>query len=154
MKTGRPIENPSAALRKDGAPSVQIPGPIGAHNWQPMSFDPETGLVYIPVIDGNFIYAQQPKLGYKPGAWNVTDFAQLGHYRRRHRQGPDSGAGQRLHPRVGSGGAEDGVADSDDGGWNSGMLTTAGGLLFARRIGRHLLRPTTPRPARNSGPST
>ena len=78
MKTGRPIENPSARYR-GGAPSAQIPGPIGAHNWQPMAFNPQTGLVYIPVIDGNFIYAQQPKLAYEPGAWNVSDFAQLGH---------------------------------------------------------------------------
>ena len=24
------------------------PGPNGAHNWSPMSFNPQTGLVYIP----------------------------------------------------------------------------------------------------------
>ncbi len=76
MKTGRPIENPTARYGKNF--SAQIPGPIGAHNWQPMSFDPQTGLVYIPVIDGSFIYAQQKDLEYKPGAWNVSDFAQLG----------------------------------------------------------------------------
>ncbi|HUB86084.1 MAG TPA: PQQ-dependent dehydrogenase, methanol/ethanol family, partial [Rhizomicrobium sp.] len=78
MKTGRPIENPTARYTT-GKPSSQMPGPVGAHNWQPMAFNPETGLVYIPVIDGGFIYAQQPKLSYKPGAWNVSDFAQLGH---------------------------------------------------------------------------
>ena len=26
-----------------------IPGPTGAHNWHPMAFNPDTGLVYIPV---------------------------------------------------------------------------------------------------------
>ncbi|RZN30875.1 PQQ-dependent dehydrogenase, methanol/ethanol family [Bradyrhizobium sp. Leo121] len=43
---GRPIELPAA--RGDG-PYDSIPGPDGAHNWHPMSFNPQTGLVYIPV---------------------------------------------------------------------------------------------------------
>ena len=37
-----------------------------------MAFDPETGLVYIPVIESNFIYAQQPTLSYVSGAWNAS----------------------------------------------------------------------------------
>ena len=28
------------------------PGPGGAHNWSPMSFNPATGLVYIPSSTG------------------------------------------------------------------------------------------------------
>jgi len=131
MKTGRPIENPSARYH-DGAPSAQVPGPIGAHNWQPMSFDPETGLVYIPVIDGNFVYAQQQTMAYQPGAWNVSDFAQLGHI--------VMGAiekGQMPAPAKGFIRAWDPVAQKMawqvpmTGAWNSGMLTTGGGLLFA-----------------------
>jgi PQQ-dependent dehydrogenase (methanol/ethanol family) len=131
MATGRPIENPSARYT-EGKPSPQIPGPIGAHNWQPMSFDPDTGLVYIPVIDGNFVYAQQPKMAYQPGAWNVSDFAQLGHI--------IVGAiqkGQMPAPAKGFIRAWDPVAQrmvwqvAMTGAWNSGMLTTAGGLLFA-----------------------
>jgi quinohemoprotein ethanol dehydrogenase len=43
---GRPIELPAA--RGDG-PYDAIPGPDGAHNWHPMSFNPQTGLVYLPV---------------------------------------------------------------------------------------------------------
>jgi quinohemoprotein ethanol dehydrogenase len=131
MKTGKPVENPSARYTT-GKPSVQIPGPIGAHNWQPMSFDPETGLVYIPVIDGNFIYAQQPKLAYTPGAWNVSDFAQLGHMVMGAIQ-----AGKPPAPAKGFIRAWDPVTQKMawqvemTGGWNSGMLTTAGGLLFA-----------------------
>jgi PQQ-dependent dehydrogenase (methanol/ethanol family) len=131
MKTGRPIENPSARYTT-GKPSAQMPGPVGAHNWQPMSFDPQTGLVYIPVIDGNFIYAQQDKLAYKPGAWNVSDFAQLGHMVMAAIQ-----KGQIPAPAKGFIRAWDPVAQKMvwqvpmSGGWNSGMLTTAGGLLFA-----------------------
>jgi len=44
-KAGRPIE--TAKARPDG-PFDAIPGPFGAHNWQPMSFNPTTGLVYLP----------------------------------------------------------------------------------------------------------
>jgi len=44
-KDGRPIETPKA--RPDG-PFDSIPGPLGAHNWHPMSFNPTTGLVYLP----------------------------------------------------------------------------------------------------------
>src|SRR4051812_31941034 len=42
---GRPIEIPAAR----GAEAYDsIPGPFGAHNWHPMSFNPQTGLVYLP----------------------------------------------------------------------------------------------------------
>ncbi|HEX7836867.1 MAG TPA: PQQ-dependent dehydrogenase, methanol/ethanol family [Kofleriaceae bacterium] len=44
-KAGRPIE--TAKARPDG-PFDSIPGPYGAHNWHPMSFNPTTGLVYLP----------------------------------------------------------------------------------------------------------
>ena len=45
-KTGRPIENPEA--RYGFQPVTLYPGPLGAHNWAPMSFNPNTGLVYLP----------------------------------------------------------------------------------------------------------
>ena len=43
--TTHSIETPLA--RPDG-PFDAIPGPYGAHNWHPMSFNPTTGLVYLP----------------------------------------------------------------------------------------------------------
>jgi quinohemoprotein ethanol dehydrogenase len=42
---GRPIEVAEARGEK---PFDAIPGPYGAHNWHPMSFNPGTGLVYLP----------------------------------------------------------------------------------------------------------
>jgi quinohemoprotein ethanol dehydrogenase len=45
-KTGRPIINPEVMYGKD--PMPVSPGGGGAHNWSPMSFNPQTGLVYIP----------------------------------------------------------------------------------------------------------
>jgi quinohemoprotein ethanol dehydrogenase len=43
---GRPIYYPGIFY---GANTISVsPGPGGAHNWSPMSFNPNTGLVYIP----------------------------------------------------------------------------------------------------------
>jgi quinohemoprotein ethanol dehydrogenase len=70
QKTGRPIVNPEA---KYGNDSVRIsPGPGGAHNWAPMSYNPNTGLVYIPTsTNSGFGYAVDPNFAYKPGAQNM-----------------------------------------------------------------------------------
>lgn len=48
-ETGRPDVVPEARYSQTGAPFFGKPSPAGAHGWQPMSFDPETGLVYFPV---------------------------------------------------------------------------------------------------------
>lgn len=48
-KTGRPIPNPKASY--DGAQALMAPGMSGGHNWQPMAFNPQTGLVYLPAIE-------------------------------------------------------------------------------------------------------
>ena len=39
-----------------GKPALVAPGPLGGHNWQPMSYSPATGLVYVPALDGGFMY--------------------------------------------------------------------------------------------------
>jgi quinohemoprotein ethanol dehydrogenase len=72
----RPIENPEARFYRTGKPWVGAPAPIGAHSWQPMSFSPQTGLVYIPVNDIGFGYipplvaedAQRKALGFNVAA--------------------------------------------------------------------------------------
>ena len=46
MSTGRPVENPSARYKEQV--DLQVPGTLGAHNWHPMSYNPQTGLVYLP----------------------------------------------------------------------------------------------------------
>src|SRR5262249_7908991 len=48
-KTHRPIPNPAADYAKD--PALVWPSAFGAHSWQPMSFNPVTGLVYIPALE-------------------------------------------------------------------------------------------------------
>ena len=56
-KTGRPIEAPSARYYRTGEPSFQFPSSGGGHNWPPMAFSPDTGLVYIPAQDVGMPYA-------------------------------------------------------------------------------------------------
>ena len=43
---GRPIETPGA--RSEDKAWETIPSAYGAHNWHPMSYSPQTGLVYLP----------------------------------------------------------------------------------------------------------
>ena len=70
LKTGRPVETPGTRYEKE--PSVQWPGPFGAHNWQPMSFSPKSGLVYIPYQELPFVYSNGKKdFKFRPGAWNL-----------------------------------------------------------------------------------
>jgi PQQ-dependent dehydrogenase (methanol/ethanol family) len=46
VATGRPVENPAARYDRTGEVAFVTPTGQGAHNWQPMSFNPATGLVY------------------------------------------------------------------------------------------------------------
>jgi quinohemoprotein ethanol dehydrogenase len=55
MKTGRPILTSFARYPGSNAKPI-MPGPLGAHSWQPMSYSPQTGLVYIPVMEAGFLY--------------------------------------------------------------------------------------------------
>jgi quinohemoprotein ethanol dehydrogenase len=78
MLTGRPIENKAVAY-KNGMTAVW-PSPIGGHNWQPMSFNPKSGLVYIPVQEQPQAFLTDPRNGdIRLGAWNTgLDFPALG----------------------------------------------------------------------------
>jgi len=69
-ETGRPIINPESYY---GTQSIPIaPGPGGAHNWSPMSFNPATGLVYLPASPGgSFNYASDPNFKYQEGRQNM-----------------------------------------------------------------------------------
>ncbi len=69
--TGKPIVNADAYYDKEHA-SIVTPGPGGAHNWAPMSFNPTTGLIYIPASSGGaFSYATAPDYNHKDGQLNL-----------------------------------------------------------------------------------
>ena len=69
-ETGRPIVNPEAYY---GAQAITLaPGPGGGHNWAPMSFNPATGLVYLPAsVAGTRNYSYNPNFQYQEGLMNT-----------------------------------------------------------------------------------
>lgn len=51
---------------------VVYPGPTGGHNWHPMSFNPDTGLVYIPTnVQLPMVYAQNENAKNANSHWNI-----------------------------------------------------------------------------------
>ena len=120
LKTGRPIENPGIRYdREPGKPVPQLPGAMGAHNWQSMAFNPKTGLVYIPAHEVGMVYTGLPPKDFKliPRYWNLGIFPGTM---------PDV-KGYLL--------AWDPVNQKEVwrvnylGPWNGGVLTTAGNLV-------------------------
>ncbi len=55
LKTGRPVVNPESRY-PDGKPFVLYPFPNGAHGVQAMAHSPQTGLTYIPVMEGGRVH--------------------------------------------------------------------------------------------------
>lgn len=125
--SGRPTEVPAA---RGDEPYDAVPGPYGAHNWHPMSFNPQTGLVYLPAQnvplnltpEKSFTQnaATPGKFGGTTG-WNVG-FVLNG-------EPPKAPAFGRLL-------AWDPVKQKEAwraeyvSPWNGGTLTTAGNLVF------------------------
>jgi len=138
MKTGRPIETKQA--RYGNARTTLQPGPGGAHNWQPMSFNPGTGLVYIPAVESNFVYVRDQQFVYRPRAWNLgIDLAAA--------FGIPNGTPVRADADYSPGGGQAAGAPSSLLAWDpvaakprwrvpypnatgGGTLTTAGNLVF------------------------
>ena len=68
-ENGRPIEVPEArSLEED---FVVLPGPTGAHNWHPMSYSPDTGLVYIPTNIWPLVYSHPDPDNPVKSNWNI-----------------------------------------------------------------------------------
>jgi len=57
-KTGRPVLLPTANY--DEGPQLLTPNAVAAHSWQPMSYNPQTGLVYFPVLENWYAYELEP----------------------------------------------------------------------------------------------
>jgi PQQ-dependent dehydrogenase (methanol/ethanol family) len=129
MKTGRPVEVPGSRY-KEGT-FTAFPSYLGGHNWHPMSYSPQTGLVYIPVLDIPANYAQPPEFEYRPDYSNLgIDFVIGGL--------PDAQAERdALRPLVsGRLVAWDPKTQQEvwrvphRGSWNGGTLATGGNLVF------------------------
>jgi quinohemoprotein ethanol dehydrogenase len=70
LTTGRPVELTAAQYETGNKPAVVMPGPGGAHSWQPMAFSPQTGLAYFPVMESGFPYKSADKFARNEIAWN------------------------------------------------------------------------------------
>ncbi|MBO9517639.1 MAG: PQQ-dependent dehydrogenase, methanol/ethanol family [Porphyrobacter sp.] len=129
--TGRPTINPEARYELTGKQWVSLPGAGGAHSWQPMSYSPKTGLVYIPANNAGFPYFaeedwQPSSMGFQTGINSAaTAMPAVAEVRQ-----------QILGSTTGSLVAWDPVAKKQawkidfDGPWNGGTLSTAGNLVF------------------------
>lgn len=127
-KNGKPMN--IAAARDGSKPHDAVPGPYGAHNWHPMSFNPQTGLVYLPaqnvpvnlMDDKNWEFNQAgPGKPQSGTGWNTAKFFNA--------EPPKSQPFGRLL-------AWDPVAQKAAWSvehvspWNGGTLTTAGNVVF------------------------
>jgi PQQ-dependent dehydrogenase (methanol/ethanol family) len=131
LASGRPVVNSDAYYAQTGKPWLGLPGPLGAHGWQPMAFNPATRLVYIPAQEIPFPYANQPEFRYEPLAMNLgidLTVASLPQDTSVKKQAFGGLRGRII--------AWDPAAQREAwhvehaGPWNGGLLSTAGGLLI------------------------
>ncbi len=132
-KTGRPVETPHARFYRTGGPFVSRQNPNGAHTWHPMSFSPETGLVYIPIHMQDFTFTHEAT--FTP----LTMTTNLGVGRGTPAADPAARAAATKATLASVSGpllAWDPVAQREvwraerEGAANGGVLSTAGGLVF------------------------
>jgi quinohemoprotein ethanol dehydrogenase len=138
LKTGRPEINPDAYVQEK--PHLMTPSYGGGHNWNPMSYSPLTGLVYIPTMEQWMVESRLPDGQFKFVLGQTTLGAGVNNY-------------QELRKQLNA------VAESRDKGYmlawdpvrqrevfripyqhpgNGGTLTTAGNLLVQGTINRTL----------------
>jgi len=130
QETGRPIEVPEARYGTK-EPYFQTPGPLGAHNWHPMSYNPETNLVYIPAQETFWLFQSRKGEGYTGTGWNTgadfevnslpTDVAIF-----KALKASLKGRLIAWDPVK----QEQAWAFEHVGPWNGGVLSTAGNLVF------------------------
>lgn len=127
LKTGRPIEREGA--RYEDGEELVWPSAFGGHNWHAMSYNPGTGLVYIPAIEmpGLFSDNHIDIQAWESPYWKFDPAVAFGN----ERVPADAGTGalrawdplrQKLIWEV-----------PLPGVWNPGTMTTAGNLVFQGR---------------------
>ena len=131
-ETGRPVEDPQAHYANEK--KRVKPGPLGGHNWHPMTFHPKTGLVYIPALDLRFDFAQDNAFKHSKEDWNTgIDFRE---------SAPPADPEEmidNLREIKGFVSAWDPKTQKEvwrvqhATAWNGGLLSTSGNLLFQGR---------------------
>ncbi len=128
MATGRPVEIKGA--RYEDGEELVWPSVFGAHGWHAMSFNPKTGLVYVPKVELPSYFNDK---GINPQAWNKPDFfVDLG---------LDAGLRNDIPKEAGNASlvAWDPVNSrkvwevQQPNYWQAGTMSTAGNLVFQGR---------------------
>ena len=121
MKSGRPIETDVSKDAREGKKVTVYPSILGGKNWEPMSFNPQTGLAYANTLAFGGRYKTEP-VTFKQGEWylgmDLTDLWEWG-------DGP-RGHLKAIDPMTGKAKWE---APADIPRF-SGVLSTAGGVVF------------------------
>ncbi|MFV0278328.1 MAG: PQQ-dependent dehydrogenase, methanol/ethanol family [Parahaliea sp.] len=130
MKTGRPVEVEGARF-PNGSTFLAYPSLWGAHGVEAMSYNPETGLVYLPARDKGFYFADPEDLE----SWDYVPDRKSSYIN----QGYGAGKGSESRPKLETASwlaAWDPVAQREV--WrvervnthNGGTMTTAGNLVM------------------------
>jgi quinohemoprotein ethanol dehydrogenase len=131
LRSGRPIETAAARYSRTGKPWLSLPGAMGGHSWQPMSYSPATGLVYIPANEAAFPYTPASVFDPKPRGMNIGLDRVAGDLPADPQARSQIAAGLKgyvvaWNPAL----AKQAWRIDLKGPWNGGLLSTAGNLLL------------------------
>jgi alcohol dehydrogenase (cytochrome c) len=125
LKTGRPIETDITRDAREGKKVTVFPSILGGKNWEPMSYNPQTGIAYANTLAFGGHYKTEP-VTYKAGEWylgmDLTDLWEWGDGPRGHLKAIDPLTGKTKWE-----------APSDIPRF-SGVLSTAGGIVFSGQL--------------------
>lgn len=131
IETGRPLYTETGQYAD--AAKIVWPGTPGGHNWQPMAYHPETGLVYIPVLEMPQKFSLTDTPVYRENTMNVAADVKappfpvadqtIGGDKPRPSMRAVLKAWDPVESKI--------VWESEDmSWWSGGVLTTAGGLVI------------------------
>jgi len=128
---GKPIINPDAFYDQNKVVMI-YPGGGGAHNWAPMSYNPNSGLVYLPYSAGsyNFVAAAEPNPNAGGGAHGLGQAGNKTKMTPMPIWGPENvgrGGMQARDPKTNT---IKWVKTGRGGATGGGTMTTASNLLF------------------------
>lgn len=139
MATGRPVLMAQSDYAK--SPKLIWPSQAGGHNWQPMSYSDQTGLVYIPVLETPMKFMRKAQPDFRRGTIVQGVDAQLPPF-----EDDDKDLEGQPKPTFHSLlKAWDPVRQTTvwqsepTSFWNGGVLSTGGGLVFQGRADGHLV---------------
>jgi alcohol dehydrogenase (cytochrome c) len=125
MATGKPIETDVTRDAREGKKVTVYPSILGGKNWEPMSYNPQTGFAYANTLVFGGHYKTEPAT-YKAGEWylgmDLTDLWEWG-------DGP-RGQLKAIDPLTGKTKWE----QPSDIPRFSGVLSTAGGVVFSGQL--------------------